>query len=58
MSDTAAELTPNDKVPHSHFDKKAKSQVSATDKLITVLIYRLFSLYALSLCLSFLLDHH
>ncbi|MDU0202086.1 MULTISPECIES: carbohydrate ABC transporter permease [Paenibacillus] len=47
MSHTAAGLAANDKVPGSHLTKKMKVQVSATDKMITVLIYVLFSLYAL-----------
>lgn len=47
MSDTAAGLAPNDKVPGSHLTRKIKVQVSPTDKMMTVFIYFLFSLYAL-----------
>ncbi|MCY9659929.1 carbohydrate ABC transporter permease [Paenibacillus chondroitinus] len=47
MSHTAAGLAPNDKVPGSHLARKMKVQTSATDKMMTVLIYGLFSLYAL-----------
>lgn len=47
MSDTAAGLAPNDKVPGSLLTRKIKVQVSPTDKMSTVLIYVLFSLYAL-----------
>lgn len=46
MSDTAAGLVQNDKVPSSHLTRKIKVKVSPTDKMITILIYVLFSLYA------------
>ncbi|MDD9269678.1 carbohydrate ABC transporter permease [Paenibacillus sp. GCM10023248] len=46
MSDTAAGLVQNDKVPGRHLTRKIKVKVSPTDKMITILIYVLFSLYA------------
>lgn len=47
MSDTAAELMPHEPAHRSRLDQKMKYEVGPTDKLISVLIYVLFSLYAL-----------
>ena len=58
MSDKAAGLTPNDKVPGSITPDKMKAQVSPTDKMITVLIYIAVFPVCAYLRISLLLHHH
>jgi putative aldouronate transport system permease protein len=46
MSDKAAGLAPNENVYNSNSVKKMKDQMSATDKMISAVIYTLFALFA------------
>ncbi|KWX88593.1 ABC transporter permease, partial [Paenibacillus riograndensis] len=46
MSDNLTGLTPNAADHNSRYSKKIKMQVSATDKMISVTIYIVFSLFA------------